>query len=425
MKKSLSLIVLSVIILLIHSCESDSFEVGNEILLKSNEAYDTLIEEAEEWYYANPEECNYSVMEFAKEIKWNKAMVHDVDTAIIIEVPVKLDKKYLTKVKDEDKKNVDTRLLFIKKEGVFSSLNEFIISEKSKEEIEQIEKANLTNYGNGFEGTVFCMNTCGDVVYVKKFTKNVSPGVEISLKSEQVSCIVIWEFFDDGSVEFVMVLGCWMDGDGDIGDGSAGGGGSTGSAIPGIPGTEECPCTVCNTCNKCLNDLLKSAPIPGDEGSDEVSYECPMCSCPAPAELFFQEVDKINLESPTLLQDISYLMRDLRLNGGNLIITNTFEGVGDNFLHGYNIAQKFYNYQGSIVEIDVIYDAESEAACMGNRTETHNGSVVFHEIFVKGEISPSGDKPNLIRMKFKNEDIGLYESVWKHVKGEANLWNCN
>lgn len=68
--------------------------------------------------------------------------------------------------------------------------------------------------------------------------------------------------------------------------------------------------------------------------------------------------------------------------------------------------------------------ADSEAARMGNRTETQNGVVVFHEIFVKGEMSPSGDLPNLIRIKFKDQDIGLYESVWKHIKGEANLWKC-
>lgn len=136
-------------------------------------------------------------------------------------------------------------------------------------------------------------------------------------------------------------------------------------------------------------------------------------------------MDKINLDSPTLLQEISCLMRDLKLNGGNLIITNTFEGAGDNFLQGYDIAQKYFNYQGSEIEIVVVYDAESEAAKMGNRTETHNGVVVFHEIFIKGEISPSGDFPNLIRIKFKDQDIGLYESVWKHIKGEANLWNCN
>ncbi|MCF6356361.1 MAG: hypothetical protein L3J54_01020, partial [Draconibacterium sp.] len=53
-----------------------------------------------------------------------------------------------------------------------------------------------------------------------------------------------------------------------------------------------------------------------------------------PASLFFQEIQRINLESPTLLQDISCLLRDLKFSGGNMLITNTFEGAGDYFLQG-------------------------------------------------------------------------------------------
>ncbi len=429
MKKIVCLIVLAGLLVVNNSCQKDEFRDEFNSNLKSVELKEKeLIEEAQNWVENNPDKNQFTLLESADKLKWNKAIINDLDTMLVIEVPVMLKSQHKVHVIGNDKLNIEHRLLIFKEKDSIYSLMEYFISEKELEYLQDTEKIKYSKKEDDFEGTIVLVDNCNEVVSTEVISKKVKSG-EIPLKSASGYCVYLSWFYEDGSVVNIQLLYCVLPAEDSS---STGGGGGSSSSYSDTDtdteASENCDCKICTTCWGCkIEPILNNETNPDIPEGDalEDNYDCPACSCPAPAELFFQEIEKISLESPTLLQDISCLLRDLNFSGGNMLITNTFEGAGDNFLIGYNIAQKFFDYLGSEVEIVVIYDAESEAVRMGTHVDTHLGEVNRYEIFVKGEVDPSGTLPNLIKIKFKPEDIGLFESVWNHIKGETNLWNCN
>lgn len=271
MKKNAYVIFLIGMLLAINSCnESD---LDDSVLLKSNDCDGALIESAESWFNENPDKNKYSLFGYLDDLKWNQAIVHDVDTAMLIEVPFKLKTNIETRIKGQDQLNVTQRLLIVYEENQFSSLLEVIVSGDSKENLENMEKINCTYQKYGFEGEFLFINSSGKIVKVKKVvSKDVS--VEIKLKSVQVRCVVLVHLWDDGTYDIVSVLYCY---ELDLGTSSSGGTSSTPSDVD----PDDCDCDICQVCGKCI--ALKSIPIPG-EGDDEEETEflCPMCSCPAP-----------------------------------------------------------------------------------------------------------------------------------------------
>jgi len=140
-------------------------------------------------------------------------------------------------------------------------------------------------------------------------------------------------------------------------------GGIAGGYTP--PSTQPCNCTnICPVCVKCLDySKLKSAVLPGDGTTTTTPATDPCQYCeghplPAPttAEVFFENIKKINMDSPSLLQEISCLIRTLANSGQPVFIPDVIEGVGDTYVNGYEYTQKDYNYQGHNVRIIVVYD---------------------------------------------------------------------
>ena len=69
-----------------------------------------------------------------------------------------------------------------------------------------------------------------------------------------------------------------------------------------------------------------------------------------------------------------------------MLTSETFEGTGDRYTDYYQI-QKYFNYMGSIVEIVIVDDPETEAVRMGTNIDYINsnlGQVYKYEIFIKG-----------------------------------------
>lgn len=207
---------------------------------------------------------------------------------------------------------------------------------------------------------------------------------------------------------------------------------STGGGTPGgyIPTNQGCNCPqLCPVCNNCI-DLLKSAPLPGTSTTTTILSNCVYCTghpepVPTPTEVFFDDIKMINMESPTLLQEITCLIRNLKNSGTSILTTDVIEGIGDSYNPGYEITQKEINYLGHRIKIVVVYDRLNVMNSIGKRTESQGTQVVFHEIFVKAKMNSSREQPNLIRLKFDPSDLPFLNSVWSHINGTTNLWPCN
>ena len=116
MKKIVGLFLFTAFFVGINSCKKDEFQTDRSLMEKSGIMNNSeVIEIAHKWYYENPKENQYPLIEASERIEWNKAVVNNVDTAIIVEIPIKLKDKYLVKIKDDDYLNIEHRLLIIEK----------------------------------------------------------------------------------------------------------------------------------------------------------------------------------------------------------------------------------------------------------------------------------------------------------------------
>lgn len=261
------------LILAINSCNKS--ELVQEELLKSSAGYDELIQKAETWYIEAPEENSFPVLAFADELKWNQAMVHDVDTAFMIEVPIKLKNRYGLTDKNDKTKNVEQRMLFWYDGCDFKSYLELIVSTDKKENLQNIKKINFGNKENGFTGSFVISDISGKNINVWNYTAQEDQAVEMKIKSMLMICVWLVWYDEFGNItEYIDLLYCYPIG----GDGTTGTGG-TGTTTP--DSDAPCPCEPCPVCGGCLDPWqLKSIPKPGEGDDTETELNCPMCPNP-------------------------------------------------------------------------------------------------------------------------------------------------
>ncbi|WP_163322407.1 hypothetical protein [Draconibacterium mangrovi] len=277
MKKIVCLFLMAGLILAINSCNESELE--QEELLKSSAGYDELIEKAETWYIDAPDENSFPVLAFADELIWNQAMVHDVDTAFMIEVPIKLKNRYGLADKNDKTQNVEQRMLFWYDGCDFKSYLELIVSTDKKENLQNIKKINFGNKENGFTGSFIISDISRKNINVWNYTVQEDQAVEMITKSMQMICIWLVWYDEFGNItEYIDLLYCYPIGGGSSSDTGGGGGGSSGSSQNL---GEICNCEICSNCGYCIKDsFLKSIPKPDEGESGEETVYCPECICP-------------------------------------------------------------------------------------------------------------------------------------------------
>nr|WP_321353492.1 hypothetical protein [uncultured Draconibacterium sp.] len=275
MKKIGCLIVFTGIILAINSCNESVIEQDG--LLKSSASYNEVIERAKIWFNDAPEENDFPVFTFTDEIKWNQAIVHDIDTAFMIEIPIKLKASNQLGIEGDKSLNIEQRLLIQQQNETFTSYIEFLISSNTKEELSNIKKVNIQycKY-NGADITILCINKKGKLTIRKQFKPtNTETSVELNLKSATYKCIGWFILYSDGSKDLIDILYCYETGGDNYNSSEPNG--SAGSTPP--VNTDNCNCNICQVCGGCTDlDLLKSFTDPGEYGEETIN--CPVCSCP-------------------------------------------------------------------------------------------------------------------------------------------------
>lgn len=271
------------LIVSINSCQKEEiFPIDEEQTLNTTlKTSSVLIEKAQKWFEENPELNDYQLINSIKELNWNTAIVHDLDSAKISEVSIKLKDHHKFKIKDKEALNVEPRLLIINREGQYYSSMEFIISTDSKENIRNIKKINYGNRENDFTGTFLYVNTTGEIS-TEQFTNNQN--LKSNLKTELKSCLVhAWEYEHLPGLIWIDVY-CYEDiVTGEIspiipppGTTSNPSGGTT------SPNTNECPYPKCpnHGCDGYIFESFKSVPSCDDATSEEITVLCPSCTCP-------------------------------------------------------------------------------------------------------------------------------------------------
>lgn len=224
MKKIVSFCLLFGLMLGINSCQKDEFRNEIDAHLKSDEiGKKEIIDEALGWFENNTEQNQYKLLESAKELKWENAVINDLDSILVVEVPIKLKDNYKVCVIDSFNLNIEHRLLIFKEKDAMYSLMEYFISEKDLEYLQDVEKIKYSKIESDFEGVIVLVDACDEVISTEWVTKKLK-SAELRLKSVSGYCVwLVWKYAD-GTIENIMPIYCVYAEDSQPGGGSGGGG---------------------------------------------------------------------------------------------------------------------------------------------------------------------------------------------------------
>jgi hypothetical protein len=267
-------------ILVNNSCEKDELLNSSVMQLKAAKKNDKeLIKAAQRWFDNNTEQNQFKVLESSDFLKWENAVVNDLDSIVVVEVPIKLKEEYSFKVAGNEKLNVEYRLLIFLENDSYYSLMEYFISEKDLAYLHDTEKLRYSKKENDFEGIIVLVDTCDEVVSTEWVSKKVKSG-EVKLKSGGSYCVwLVWIYYESGRIEYIMPLYC-------VQDSQPLGGGGSGTANNSETTQMLCNCSVCPICGGCLNDPTtntsnSSTTTEGDDFTEsQITYDCPICTCP-------------------------------------------------------------------------------------------------------------------------------------------------
>jgi hypothetical protein len=273
MKKIICLAFLAGLFLCVNSCHDEEIRQREDLVLKSGsiKKKDTVAG-VKSWFENNPEQNKFELLKWVNDIKWSNAQMMEIDSSLVVEVPIKLKDKYLVTASKDSKLNIEYRLLFKNEKGKVTSFMEYFFSKKELGFLHDARKTNFSKKNENFEGTIVLENSKKefDMIYRSETMDDCN---ETKLKSAQVICYLIWEIFSDGSCTLIY-MDC-IDNGGSIGDVGYGGSSDT---TP-LPTTQSCNCDICPVCHKCLN-MLKNAPVDNNGGTTTTTAACPMCTCP-------------------------------------------------------------------------------------------------------------------------------------------------
>ncbi|QGY45265.1 hypothetical protein GM418_16775 [Maribellus comscasis] len=342
MKKSTLLFLLSVFMLFINSCHEDEFQIEEDVLLKSALQNDKeIIEEAQAWFESNPEKNKFKLLESADKLKWGKTVVNDLDSLLLVEVPIKFKNNFKLQIDGNEKLNIESRIIFLNKNGIYSSLLEFYISYMDKEKLQDVQKINYNNRYKNFEGTILQINNSDEVVSVEKIEENY-------LKSaSSYNCLVLVE---DLTGRIVGVLYCYPVPEDSNNSGGGGGSSSSGTTNETITEEIEADNLDCNFANSIGIDCDVFYAFEQDYKSQMSTSE--------------QEI----FDNMARIDQLSYLANAqfATWEAENLFPNSLYNGKGDAFRHAY---------WNALNRIDLGYElAESLTTAHENKPSTYHFS---------------------------------------------------
>jgi hypothetical protein len=230
-KKLTSILFGFLLTLLLFACSAE------ETMTQSSTNQD--VEKAKNWFESDLNTSNLKIVQYTKDIQWDKAIITNGEKGQIIEVPITLSDFVTTTNTRAKKLNDYHRLLFIKSDNKNYNCYDLQIY-TSDSNFDNLDKNfNYYSIKDGFNGFITMYDPTKQIVTSQKFKEGKIPKPNLTAKEDAYeTCTYLGWIYDDGRFEAIAELYCSGGGGGGAGGytGGYGGTGSSGGATGGAPG---------------------------------------------------------------------------------------------------------------------------------------------------------------------------------------------
>lgn len=226
--KPIQLILGFLITLLFISCSAEDN-------LNQSQTYLT-VEKAKVWHESDLNISNLKIIEYTKDIHWDKAIVTNGEKGQIIEVPITLLDLVSTTNTGAKKLKDHHRLLFTKSDKEIYNCYDLQIFTNDNNFDNFDTNFNFYNIKEDFNGFITMYDPTKRIVASQKFKEGKFPKPELTAKEDTyATCTYLGWIYEDGHFEVIEELYCTGGGSGGGVDGNNGGygGGSTSGASSG------------------------------------------------------------------------------------------------------------------------------------------------------------------------------------------------
>jgi hypothetical protein len=229
-KRTSSILIGFLATLLLFACSAEE----NITQSSTNQAVD----KAKNWFESGSNTSNLKIIEYTKEIQWDKAIVTNGEKGQIIEVPITLVDFVNTANTANKKLNDYHRLLFIKgSKETYACYDLQIFTSDSH--FDNLDKNfNYYSIKDDFNGFVTIYDPVKKIAGSQKFKngKRPNPNITAKLREEAETCTYLVWIYEDGSTERITLLYCTGSGGAEGPGGPTGGYGGNGGS-PTVPST--------------------------------------------------------------------------------------------------------------------------------------------------------------------------------------------
>jgi hypothetical protein len=252
-KRTSSILIGFLATLLLFACSAEE----NITQSSTNQAVD----KAKNWFESGSNTSNLKIIEYTKEIQWDKAIVTNGEKGQIIEVPITLVDFVNTANTANKKLNDYHRLLFIKgSKETYACYDLQIFTSDSH--FDNLDKNfNYYSIKDDFNGFVTIFDPVKQIVGSQKFKNGKIPKPNITAKEDAMAeenCTYLVWIYEDGTIDIITRLYC--EAGGVTGGGSVGGaGGYGGAGSSGTANNNVAPENIINSknLNPCISAILE------------------------------------------------------------------------------------------------------------------------------------------------------------------------
>nr|WP_315163053.1 hypothetical protein [uncultured Flavobacterium sp.] len=346
------------------NCENESVDLNNQ---------DASVRNAKAWFVKNKQSLR--VLEYAKTIDWNKAIVTDGVKGKVVEVPIFLKDKDVVNINYDKSLKCYNRLMFILDEKKVYNVYHVIISHKKDTFDVDDEEVNFYKIKEDFEGLITVIdskNIINDVVNLanKKTNRYL---ITNKTKTDGVVCVYYGYWDENDEFHAYYQVGCYGGGSGSSGGTSYGSGGGKSESQPDDK-------TVCYNSledlisgSYAVSDLVTSSMLPQTSNSRIKNYRWTIFKGPG---------YKIISSDSGLQKKISTNVSSLQWEWNNLTHNSIdLEGfvAGGNITFNLVYAQPTIGKYNSIMNIN--YNVKFSLVCSGSPVSSsgnYNSSKIFN-----------------------------------------------
>lgn len=212
---------------LLSNCENETIidNQENQTDLEFTKEKDPLIIKAQSWFEQNQKQNNFIILDYAKPLNWDLAFINHSNGSYAIEVPIEMQDQVAVSLSKTKNVTSFNRLLILPTEDLNSPFRSYIAnfhdsSNNIKKFNSHLSNINYFHVHPSFKGQITLMDSMNQTIEIKQFPFSNENSVNLYAKLEmKAGCVYIGWWYEDGTFEPIMEVGCY-------GEGTGGGGGA-------------------------------------------------------------------------------------------------------------------------------------------------------------------------------------------------------